>query len=31
MDKYIQMFKQVTKDSGYKERLLVEKFEREIN
>jgi len=31
MNKYIQIFKKVTRDSRYKERLLLEEFKREIN
>ena len=31
MDEYIQLFKQATRDSRYRERLLVEEFKKEMN
>jgi len=31
MDEFVQMFKQVARDSGYRKRPLIEEFKREMN
>lgn len=31
MDEFVQMFKQVARDSSYGERLLIEEFKRKMN